>query len=145
MKITVGQLRRIIKEEVEQEKVRRVVRKSINEGFFDSIKRTLGVGKADSKVLKAAESLMTSMPIPGFEDVKFTAKDAKSTMANSEGEDEAVIQLVASPEDQEAFVDAMKDPKNKAAIKQWRAEFQNKVKSDKKFAGYHIDPVLGRA
>jgi len=54
MKITVGQLRRIIKEEVEQEKLRKVVRKSINEGFFDSIKKTLGVGEGRFKNTKSS-------------------------------------------------------------------------------------------
>ena len=135
MKITFGQLRRIIREEVEQEKLRKLIRRSVNEGFFDSAKRkalSFGIGDSDPKVVKAAENLLRSMPIPGFEDVVFKTKT-----------DETLIQFIPSKEDQQAFVNAYKDPKTKAALNKWRVDFQNKVDSDPRFEGYEIDPVVG--
>jgi len=54
MKISVGQLRRIIREEVEQEKVRKIVRETVeselNESLWDNIKATF-TGEVDGKAI----------------------------------------------------------------------------------------------
>lgn len=124
MKITVGQLRRIIREEVEQEKLRKIVRESaesaLEEGIWDNIRDLASAtftGKVQGKdipkgvdkgmwvgIMQAAQKLPPERRSAYIADATMQAREsgnksyisANSWLKNAVAEEEEVAQMNAS-------------------------------------------------
>ena len=154
MKITVKQLRKIIREEVEQERVRRVVRSSIDESFFDTISRKASqfVGRAQPKAKEAALRIANSMlPHPLFGDVKLEVVDlvagSGQTLVVQEKESETARIQKLMREDMPGHDDEAEDPfatktaewkKRTKLIRMWNEKVENAINNDPQLEGYEV-------
>lgn len=154
MKISVGQLRKIIREEVEQEKVRKIVRETIkselDEGAWDNIKSLASAtftGKVDGKaippgvskgdwvmIMNSAKTLPAERQSAFIADSTLQVKEtpgritsAKSWLKNIESQEEEEAENATAQAKRAEYEELARKAKEEDDAKYYRAKAQLKA------------------